>query len=50
MNQEQLLAQYLQLKRKLAMSCPVWHSGRIDRLTDALRAVERELLARQLAI
>lgn len=48
MNQEQLMARYLRLQRKLASSYQSWHSGRIDRLADALRAVEQEMRARQL--
>jgi hypothetical protein len=47
MNQEQLMQQYLRLKRKLSTSCEIWHSGRIDRLTGALQSVEHELRARQ---
>jgi hypothetical protein len=47
MNQEQLIDQYLRLKRKLSTSYGTWHSGRIDRLAGALQCVERELRARQ---
>ena len=47
MNQEQLIEQYLRLKRKLSMSYQS-HSGRVDRLVDALQAVEREIRARHL--
>jgi hypothetical protein len=43
MSQEQLMDQYLRLKRKLSASYGTWHSGRIDRLAEALRSVEREL-------
>lgn len=31
------------LQRKLAASFEGWHSGRVDRLEEALRAVEHEL-------
>lgn len=48
MNAQELMDQYLRLQRKLSMSVQTWHSGRIDRLADALRSVERELHARQL--
>lgn len=48
MNQEQLMDRLSRLKRKLSSSQEVWHSGRIDRLVDALRSVERDLQARQL--
>ena len=48
MNQEQLMDRLSRLKRKLSSSQEVWHSGRIDRLVDALRSVERDLRARQL--
>lgn len=48
MNQEQLMDRLFRLKRKLSMSRDVWHSGRIDRLTDALKSVERNLRVRQL--
>ena len=48
MNQEQLMDRLSRLKRKLSSSQEVWHSGRIDRLADALRSVERDLRARQL--
>ena len=48
MTREQLIEQYLRLKRKLATSTGAWHSGRIDRLAAALQAVERELSARRL--
>jgi hypothetical protein len=34
------------LQRKLAASFEGWHSGRVDRLAQALRAVERELDAK----
>lgn len=47
MNQEQLMARYLRLQRKLASSYQAWHSGRIDQLADALRSVEQEMQARQ---
>ena len=47
MTQEQLMDRYLRLKRKLSPSYDVWHSGRMDRLADALRSVEREIDARQ---
>jgi hypothetical protein len=48
MNQEQLMDRLSRLKRKLSSSQEVWHSGRIDRLADALRSVERDLRARQM--
>lgn len=48
MNQEQLMDRLSRLQRKLATSQEVWHSGRIDRLAEALRSVERDLQARQL--
>jgi hypothetical protein len=38
------LSQHRQrLQRKLAASFQGWHSGRVDRLEEALRAIEREL-------
>jgi len=43
MDQQQLITQYLRLQRKLSAICQPWHSGRIDRLAGALRAVEQEL-------
>ena len=45
MTREQLTAQYQRLQRKLQASGSIWPSGRLDRLMDALRAVERELTA-----
>ena len=50
MDQQQLMDQYLRLKRKLSTTYGTWHSGRIDRLTGALRSVERELRARRVAV
>ena len=43
MNQQELITQCLRLRRKLSAADEAWHSGRIDRLADALRTVEREL-------
>ena len=43
MNQQELINQCLRLRRKLSAADEAWHSGRIDRLADALRTVEREL-------
>ena len=43
MDQQQLMTQYLRLQRKLSAICQPWHSGRVDRLAGALRAVEQEL-------
>lgn len=34
---------YQRLQRKLSGSTAVWHSGRLDHLADALRALEREM-------
>ena len=31
------------LQRKLASSFEGWHSGRVDRLEEALRAIDREM-------
>ena len=45
MTRDQLTAQYQRLQRKLQASGSIWPSGRLDRLMDALRAVERELMA-----
>lgn len=48
MNSTDLIAQYQRLKAKIAASRTTWHSGRIDRLVEALRSVERELRERHL--
>jgi hypothetical protein len=50
MNAEQLIDQYLRLKRKLAATYGTWHSGRIDRLAGALQSVERELRTRRVEL
>jgi|KBSMisStaDraftv2_1062788.scaffolds.fasta_scaffold1364095_1 hypothetical protein len=43
MNYAQLTQCHQRLERKLAASYEGWHSGRIDRLEEALRAIEREM-------
>ena len=43
MNQSELSERRLRLQRKLAASFTGLHSGRVDRLEEALRAIEREL-------
>jgi len=50
MNPSELLDQYHRLQRKLSAAYPGWHSGRIDRLVDALRAVERQLRTHQIDV
>ena len=50
MNPDQLIDQYLRLKRKLSASYGSWHSGRIDHLAGALQHVERELRARHVEL
>jgi len=44
MSHAQLTQCHQRLQRKLAASYEGWHSGRIDRLEEALRAIEREML------
>jgi hypothetical protein len=46
MNQSELARRRQRVQRKLAAS-NAWHSGRVDRLEEALRAIERELGAGQ---
>ena len=43
MSQNELSQHRQRLQRKLAASFEGWHSGRVDRLAEALRAIEREL-------
>ena len=43
MSRSELSRRRQRLQRKLAASFEGWHSGRVDRLTQALRAIEREL-------
>lgn len=43
MSRSELSQRRQRLQRKLAASFEGWHSGRIDRLEEALRAIEREL-------
>jgi len=43
MSYSQLTQCHQRLQRKLAASYEGWHSGRIDRLEAALRAIEREM-------
>ncbi len=43
MSQTELSQRRQRLQRKLAASFEGWHSGRVDRLEEALRAIEREL-------
>ena len=43
MSQSELSQHRQRLQRKLAASFEGWHSGRVDRLEEALRAIEREL-------
>ena len=43
MSYAQLTQCHQRLQRKLAASYEGWHSGRIDRLEEALRAIEREM-------
>lgn len=43
MTPKELMERRLRLTRKLSASREGWHSGRIDRLADALRAVEMEI-------
>jgi len=43
MSHAQLTQCHQRLPRKLAASYEGWHSGRIDRLEEALRAIEREI-------
>ena len=45
MTPQELMERRLRLARKLSASCEAWHSGRIDRLADALRAVVLEISA-----
>jgi hypothetical protein len=42
----ELTGRCLQLRRKLSSSSPVWHSGRIDRLAEALHSLEEEMRRR----
>jgi len=43
MSRSELSQRRERLQRKLAASFEGWHSGRVDRLEEALRAIEREL-------
>ena len=43
MSYAQLTQCHQRLQRKLAASYDGWHSGRVDRLEEALRAIEREM-------
>ena len=43
MSRSELSQRRQRLQRKLAASFGGWHSGRVDRLEEALRAIEREL-------
>jgi len=43
MSRSELSRRRQRLQRKLAASFEGWHSGRVDRLTQALREIEREL-------
>jgi len=43
MSRSELSQRRQRLQRKLADSFKGWHSGRVDRLEEALRAIEREL-------
>ena len=43
MSTSELSQRRQRLQRKLAASFEGWHSGRVDRLAEALRAIEREL-------
>ena len=49
MSQSELSQCRQRLQRKLAASFEGWHSGRVDRLEEALRAIERELEAKTAA-
>ena len=43
MSRSELAQRRQRLQRKLAASFEGWRSGRVDRLEEALRAIEREL-------
>ena len=43
MSRSELAQRRQRLQRKLAASFEGWHSGRVDRLEEALRAIERAL-------
>jgi hypothetical protein len=43
MSRSELSNQRQRLQRKLAACSRGWHSGRVDRLEEALRAIERTL-------
>ena len=43
MSRSELSQRRHRLQRKLAASFAGWHSGRVDRLEEALRIIEREL-------
>jgi hypothetical protein len=43
MSRSELSNHRQRLQRKLAASSGGWHSGRVDRLEEALRAIERAL-------
>jgi len=43
MSRSELSQRRQRLQRKLAASFEGWHSGRVDCLEEALRAIEREL-------
>ena len=49
MRRNELSQRRQRLQRKLAASFEGWHSGRVDRLGEALRAIERELDAKTAA-
>jgi hypothetical protein len=51
MNLDQLMGRYFRLKQELSIAYrqQPWHSGRIDRLADALASTEREIAHMQAA-
>ena len=46
MSRSEMSQRRQRLQRKLAASFAGWHSGRVDRLLEALRAIERDLDAK----
>jgi len=48
MSHRELSERHQRLQRKLAASYEGWHSGRVDRLEEALRAIQAELRLRDL--
>ncbi|HEY9065105.1 MAG TPA: hypothetical protein VIO33_08990 [Burkholderiaceae bacterium] len=50
MSRSELSQRRQRLLRKLAASFQGWHSGRVDCLAEALRAIERELDAKTAAL